>query len=78
MANRRFEMFYYRQVIYRMRMGENNLAIAKSRVVGRLKCAQVHAVAEKSGRLGPVPLSDDAELAPPLKRNNPPIRLACP
>lgn len=63
MANRRFEMFQYRQVIHRMRMGESDRAIAKSKVMGRLKCAQVRAVAEKSGWLGPVPLPDDAELA---------------
>ena len=31
--------------------------------MGRLKCGQVRAVAEKSGWLGPVPLPDDAELA---------------
>jgi hypothetical protein len=63
MANRRFEMFYYRQVIHRMRMGESDRAIAKSRVMGRLKCAQVRAVAERSGWLGPGPLPDDTELA---------------
>ena len=63
MANRGFEMFQYRQVIHRMRMGESDRAIAKSKVMGRLKCAQVRAVAEKSGWLGPVPLPDDAELA---------------
>ena len=63
MANRRFEMFHYRQVIHRMRMGESDRAIAKNKLIGRLKCAQVRAVAEKSGWLGAVPLPDDAELA---------------
>ena len=63
MANRRFEMFHYRQVLHRMRMGESDRAIAKTKLMGRLKCAHVRAVAEKSGWLGAVPLPDDAELA---------------
>jgi transposase len=64
MANRRFEMFQYRQVIHRMRMGESDRAIAKSGLMGRLKCAFVRAVAEKRGWLGAgVPLPDDTELA---------------
>jgi len=67
MANRRFEMFQYRQVIHRLRMGESDRAIAKARLIGRLKCAQVRAVAEKNGWLGEVPLPDDATLAPLLK-----------
>ena len=63
MANRRFEMFQYRQVIHRMRMGESDRSIAKSRLMGRLKCGQVRTIAEKNGWLGAVPLPDDAELA---------------
>ncbi|MDI6753048.1 MAG: DDE-type integrase/transposase/recombinase [Thermodesulfobacteriota bacterium] len=63
MANRRFEMFHYRQVIHRMRMGESDRAIAKTKLMGRLKCGHVRAVAEKSGWLGDVPLPDDDELA---------------
>ena len=39
MANRRFEMYQYRQVIHRMRMGETDRAIARSKLMGRLKCA---------------------------------------
>jgi len=31
MANRRFEMFHYRQIIHRMRMGESDRAIAKTK-----------------------------------------------
>ena len=63
MANRRFEMFHYRQIIHRMRMGESDRAIAKTKLMGRLKCGQVRAVAEESGWFGSVPLPDDAELA---------------
>jgi len=62
MANRRFEMFHYRQVLHRMRMGESDRAIAKTKLMGRLKCAHVRAVAERNGWLGAVPLPDDAEL----------------
>ena len=39
MANRRFEMYEYRQVIFRMRMGQSDRTIAKSGLMGRLKCA---------------------------------------
>ncbi len=62
MANRRFEMFEYRQVIHRMRMGQSDRAIAKTKLMGRLKCALIRAVAEERGWLGAVPLPDDSEL----------------
>ena len=63
MANRRFEMFHYRQIIHRMRMGESDRAIAKTKLMGRLKCGEVRAIAEERGWFGSVPLPDDAELA---------------
>jgi len=63
MANRSFEMFHYRQVIHRMRMGESDRAIAKTKLMGRLKCGEVRAIAEKNGWLGAAPLPDDTELA---------------
>jgi hypothetical protein len=56
-------MYEYRQVIHRMRMGQRDRAIAKSKLMGRLKCAQVRAVAEGKGWLGDMPLPDDRELA---------------
>jgi hypothetical protein len=37
MANRRFEMYQHRQVIHRMRMGQTDRAIAKTKLMGRLK-----------------------------------------
>ena len=49
MANRRFEMHEYRQVIHRMRLGECDRAIAKSGMMGRLKCAQLREVANRNG-----------------------------
>ena len=64
MAKRRFEMFQYRQVIHRMRMGESDRAIAKSGLMGRLKCGSFRAIAQKHGWLSPeVPLPDDTQLA---------------
>lgn len=63
MANRRFEMYEYRHVIHRMRMGESDRAIAKSGLMGRLKCAQVRAVAQGNGWLREVPLPDNDQLA---------------
>ncbi len=56
-------MFQYRQAIHRMRMGESDRAIAQTRLIGRLKCAQVRAIAEEKGWLADGPLLDDAELA---------------
>jgi hypothetical protein len=41
MANRRFEMHEYRHVIHRMRLGESDRAIAKTGLMGRLKCARL-------------------------------------
>ena len=38
MANRRIEMYEYRQVIHRMRQGQSDRAIAKTRLMGRTKC----------------------------------------
>jgi len=37
MANRRFEMYEYRQVIVRMRLGESDRAIAQTGLMGRKK-----------------------------------------
>lgn len=62
MSNRRFEMYQYRQVIHRMKMGETDRAIARSKLMGRVKCAQVRAVAEQNGWLTNVPLPDDQTL----------------
>jgi transposase len=64
MANRRFEMYEYRQVIHRMRMGQSDRTIGKSGVMGRLKCAHVRTIATHHNWLdGTVPLPDDQQLA---------------
>jgi transposase len=66
MSKRRFEMFQYRQVLARMRPGDSNRDIARSKVMGRRKAGEV---AEARGWLRPeVPLSDDATLAAAFAR----------
>jgi hypothetical protein len=39
MANRRFEMYQYRQVLTRMRLGDTDRAIARAGLMGRPKAA---------------------------------------
>ena len=68
MANRRFEMYQYRQVIFRMRMGQSDRTIARSGLMGRLKCAQVRAIARQNGWLQPVSLPEDDVLAGAFKK----------
>ena len=63
MANRRIEMHEYRQVIHRMRQGQSDRAIARGRLMGRLKCALVRSIAKKKGWLDNGPLPDDQQLA---------------
>jgi transposase len=68
MGNRRFEMYHYRQVIHRMRMGQSDRVIAQARLMGRAKCAQVRVAAEAQGWLGKGPLPDDAVLSAAIER----------
>jgi len=49
-------MYHYRQIIHRMRMGESDRAIAKTKLIGRTKCGQVRAIARERGWLGSGPL----------------------
>jgi len=71
-------MYQYRQVIHRMRMGETDRAIARSKLMGRLKCAQLRTVADKNGWLNDTPLPDDQALAEMFKtsRANNPTRIS--
>ena len=62
MANRRIEMYQYRQVIHRMRQGQSDRAIAKTKLIGRVKCAVVRSIAQDNGWLGDGPLPEDAQL----------------
>lgn len=64
MANRRFEMYQYRHILVRMRMGESNRAIANSGVAGRNKVKAIKQVAVKQGWLDTDnALPDDKQLA---------------
>lgn len=63
MSNRRFEMYHYRQVIHRMRMGQSDRAIAQTKLIGRAKCAEIRVIAERNGWLSPGPLPEDEALA---------------
>ncbi len=51
MSNRRFEMYEYRQVIFRMRLGESDRAIAKAGLMDRAKAAELRKFAREHGWL---------------------------
>ncbi|MBL8254070.1 MAG: IS21 family transposase, partial [Candidatus Competibacter sp.] len=57
-------MYQYRQVLARMRQGDSDRDIARSRLMGRKKLARLRAVATERGWLAPAgALPDDAVLA---------------
>ncbi len=73
MANRRFEMHHYRNIIVRMRLGESGRALAKAGLIGRRKAKKVRRIAGEQGWLDPShPLADDATLAEMLGRPSSP------
>jgi hypothetical protein len=53
MSHRRFERDQHRQVLVRMRQGDSDREIARSRLMGRKKMAQLRAIAQERGRLAP-------------------------
>lgn len=60
-------MFQYRQVLVRLRQGDSDRDIARSRLMGRKKLGKLRALAEQIGWLDPAqPLPDDATLASAL------------
>jgi transposase len=64
MSNRRFEMYEYRQIISRMRLGDTDRAISRAGLLGRKKATAVREIALGQGWLDPkTPLPDDATLA---------------
>ncbi len=73
MANRRIEVFVYRQILVDMRLGRTDRQIARAKLLGRRKAAEVRAVAKDRGWLNPDnPLPDDLELGEAFKGNRPP------
>lgn len=65
-------MYEYRQVIYRMRQGESDRAIAKAKVMGRRKAAELRQIAQAEGWLSKGPLPEDSELAARLENKSQP------
>jgi hypothetical protein len=63
MGRMRFEMFQYRQVLVRLRQGDSDRDVARSRVMGRPKVARFRLVAEAQGWLTlTTPLPEDAAI----------------
>jgi transposase len=57
-------MYHYRQALVRMRQGDSDRDLARSRLMGRKKAAQLRELAAKQGWLVPeTALPDDAQLA---------------
>lgn len=72
MANRRFEMFEFRHILVRMRLGDSDRALAKTGLIGRPKAKALRAIANKQGWLDPAnPLPDDALLVQVLAVSRP-------
>lgn len=67
MGRRRIEMHQYRHVLVRMRHGDSDRELARSRYMGLRKLAALRTLAEQHGWLqGDVPLPEDAEIAAAL------------
>ncbi len=61
-------MFQYRQVLLRLRQGDSDRDIARSRLIGRPKVAVFRLLASAQGWLQPeAPLPDDAAIAAVLE-----------
>jgi hypothetical protein len=64
MANKRFEMFDYRNIVVRMRQGDSDRALAKAGLIGRPKAKALRAVAAAQDWLDPkTPLPDESVFA---------------
>lgn len=69
MGNRRFEMHEYRHIISRMRLGDSDRQIAKAKLMGRTKAAELRKSAIAQGWLDlNIPLPDTNELAKVLSK----------
>lgn len=73
MANRRIEMFEYRQIIHRMRSGESDRTISKSGLIGRAKSKWIRVIAKINGWLNleqPIPNEEDIATSVAQHSNN--------
>ena len=69
MTKRRFEMYQYRQILVRMRRGDSDREIARSKTMGRKKIADVREIANGRGWLVPDSvLPEDSVLASAFTR----------
>jgi transposase len=69
MTNRRFDVYQYRQILVRMRRGDSDRDIGRSKTMGRKKIAQVRQMAQERGWLDPdAHVPDDQTLAAVLAR----------
>ena len=65
-------MYQYRHILMRMRQGDSDREISRSKTMGRKKIAQVRELASARGWLAPATsLPDDAGLASALVRKDP-------
>jgi len=66
-ARRRIEMFQYRQVLARLRRGDSDREISRSKSMGRRQLGALRVVAAREGWLDPAtPMPDDAAIAAAL------------
>ena len=69
MANKRFDVYQYRQILVRMRQGDSDRDIGRSKSMGRRKIAQVRQIAQERDWINPdLALPDDRVLAEVLAR----------
>jgi transposase len=72
MANRRFEMYHYRQALVRMRQGESDRQIRDTGLMGRRTLGMLRKQAQQRGWLDPArALPSDQDLAAVLQRAKP-------
>ncbi|MFZ5759598.1 MAG: hypothetical protein ACOY32_08230 [Thermodesulfobacteriota bacterium] len=72
MANRRFEMYQFHQILSRMRLGDSDRDLARAKLIGRKKAARFRLVAEEQGWLNPtIPIPDMQQLAAALIPSRP-------
>jgi len=76
MSNKRFEMYEYRQILSRMKLGESDRAIDNAGLMGRKKASKLRDLANKYDWLDPAnTLPDDSTLNHVLKpQTSPPAR----
>jgi hypothetical protein len=78
MTNRRFDMYQYRQILVRMRRGDSDRDIARSKTMGRKKIAQVREIATEHGWLArEAGLPDERAMAALLARKEAPLPSSC-